>query len=219
MVYVDDLAKGFRLAAETLARLVVRTSSPGNEAPTLNELVGEIADVAHVRAVRWHLPVWPFWLWPRAACRGRLRAARPRRPPIFRRRGKVLHQQPLVRYRTRAARAQVYAQGFAHEGIGRTLNFTATSWARSRLSVARLRPSTRRAWWSVSSTESATSVTRQRCCFVIDRDPRGRFAFAPLQSEYAAGLCAGYRYSGTPSPASSWSRMGSDRSSAALSGR
>ena len=31
--------------------------------------------------------------------------------------------------------------------------------------------------------------------FVIDRDPRGRFAFAPLQSEYAAGLLREHEYS------------------------
>jgi nucleoside-diphosphate-sugar epimerase len=62
MVYVDDLTRGFRLAAES-PRAVGRTYIvAGNEAPTLNQLVHEIADVAQVAPPRSHLPVWPFWL-------------------------------------------------------------------------------------------------------------------------------------------------------------
>jgi dihydroflavonol-4-reductase len=60
MVYIDDLVEGFRLAAETpdaAGRTYIIT---GGQAPTLNELVNEIADVAHVPAPRFRLPVWPF---------------------------------------------------------------------------------------------------------------------------------------------------------------
>jgi dihydroflavonol-4-reductase len=62
MVYVDDLVAGFRLAAErpeAVGRTYILT---GEEAPTLRELVQEIAGVARVPAPRLRLPVWPFWL-------------------------------------------------------------------------------------------------------------------------------------------------------------
>jgi nucleoside-diphosphate-sugar epimerase len=62
MVYVDDLVAGFRLAAErpeAVGRTYILT---GEEAPTLRELVEEIAGVARVPAPRLRLPVWPFWL-------------------------------------------------------------------------------------------------------------------------------------------------------------
>jgi nucleoside-diphosphate-sugar epimerase len=62
MVYGDDLVAGFRLAAErpeAVGRTYILT---GEEAPTLRELVEEIAGVARVPAPRLRLPVWPFWL-------------------------------------------------------------------------------------------------------------------------------------------------------------
>jgi nucleoside-diphosphate-sugar epimerase len=62
MVYVDDLVEGLRLAAErpeAVGRTYILT---GEEAPTLRELVREIAGVARVGAPRLRLPVWPFWL-------------------------------------------------------------------------------------------------------------------------------------------------------------
>ena len=62
MVYVDDLVEGFRLAAErpeAVGRTYILT---GQEAPTLRELVQEIAAIARVPAPRLRLPVWPFWL-------------------------------------------------------------------------------------------------------------------------------------------------------------
>jgi len=62
MVYVDDLVEGFRLAAErpeAVGRTYILT---GEEAPTLGELVQEIAGIARVPAPRLRLPVWPFWL-------------------------------------------------------------------------------------------------------------------------------------------------------------
>jgi dihydroflavonol-4-reductase len=62
MVYVDDLVEGFRLAAERpegVGRTYILT---GEEAPTLRELVQEIARVARAPVPRLRLPVWPFWL-------------------------------------------------------------------------------------------------------------------------------------------------------------
>ena len=58
----------------------------GTEAPTLNELVGEIAKVAHVSSPRFHLPVWPFWL-AGAVCEA-VCIPFGIEPPIFRRRVK-----------------------------------------------------------------------------------------------------------------------------------
>jgi nucleoside-diphosphate-sugar epimerase len=62
MIYVDDLVEGLRLAAETPAAVGRTYILTGEEAPTLRELVQEIASVARVRAPRLRLPVWPFWL-------------------------------------------------------------------------------------------------------------------------------------------------------------
>jgi nucleoside-diphosphate-sugar epimerase len=86
MVYVDDLIEGIRLAGETpnaVGRTYILT---GEEAPTLKELVSEIAEVARVRAPRWHLPVWPVWL-AGAICEAVCVPLRVE-PPIFRRRVK-----------------------------------------------------------------------------------------------------------------------------------
>lgn len=86
MVYVDDLIEGFRLAGEhpdAAGRIYIIT---GREAPTLRELVDEIAEIAEVPAPRLRLPVWPFWLLG-AACEAVCVPLRIE-PPIFRRRVK-----------------------------------------------------------------------------------------------------------------------------------
>src|SRR6476469_1004724 len=67
MVYVDDLVDGFLLAGEhpdAAGRTYILT---GREAPTLRELVNEIAEVANVPPPTLRFPVWPFWLLG-AAC-------------------------------------------------------------------------------------------------------------------------------------------------------
>jgi dihydroflavonol-4-reductase len=120
MVYVDDLVKGFRLAAETPAAAGRTYIITGAEAPTLNELVEEIADVAHVRAVRWHLPVWPFML-AGAVCEA-ICVPFGVEPPIFRRRVKFFTNNRW--FDTERARREL---GYSprvrlHEGIGRTLH-------------------------------------------------------------------------------------------------
>jgi nucleoside-diphosphate-sugar epimerase len=86
MVYVDDLVEGFLLAGEhpdADGRTYILT---GREAPTLRELVDEIAQVANVPPPRLRLPVWPFWLLG-AACEAVCVPLRIE-PPIFRRRVK-----------------------------------------------------------------------------------------------------------------------------------
>ena len=86
MVYIDDLVEGIRLAGESPAAAGRTYILTGDQAPTLKQLVGEIADIARVPAPRWHVPVWPVWL-AGALCEA---ACVPLRlePPIFRRRVK-----------------------------------------------------------------------------------------------------------------------------------
>jgi len=86
MVYVDDLVEGFLLAAErpeAVGRTYILT---GEEAPTLHELVQEIAGVARVPVPRLRLPVWPFWL-AGAVCEA-VCVPLGLEPPIYRRRVK-----------------------------------------------------------------------------------------------------------------------------------
>jgi nucleoside-diphosphate-sugar epimerase len=86
MVYVDDLIEGFLLAGEhrdAVGRTYILT---GREAPTLRELVDEIAEIADVPPPKLRLPVWPFWLLG-AACEAVCVPLRIE-PPIFRRRVK-----------------------------------------------------------------------------------------------------------------------------------
>jgi nucleoside-diphosphate-sugar epimerase len=120
MVYVEDLAKGIRLAAETPAAAGRTYIITGTEAPTLNELVEEIADVARVRAVRWHLPVWPFWL-AGALCEA-ICVPLGIEPPIFRRRVKFFTNNRW--FDTGRARRELGYSPIVrlHEGIDRTLN-------------------------------------------------------------------------------------------------
>jgi nucleoside-diphosphate-sugar epimerase len=120
MVYVEDLAKGIRLAAETRGAVGRTYIITGSEAPTLNELVEEIAEVARVRAVRWHLPVWPFWL-AGALCEA-ICVPLGIEPPIFRRRVKFFTNNRWFDT-ARARRELGYSPGVRlHEGIDRTLN-------------------------------------------------------------------------------------------------
>lgn len=86
MVYIDDLTEGLRQAAAApiaAGRTYILT---GEEAPTLNQLVVEIAGVARVPSPRLRLPVWPFWL-AGALCEA-VCVPFGAEPPIFRRRVK-----------------------------------------------------------------------------------------------------------------------------------
>lgn len=120
MVYVDDLIDGMVLAgnrAEADGRTYILT---GAEAPTLTELVNEIAEVANVPPPRVRLPVWPFWLLG-AACEAVCIPLRIE-PPLFRRRVKFFTSNRW--FDTSRARREL---GFApkvglHEGLERTLD-------------------------------------------------------------------------------------------------
>jgi nucleoside-diphosphate-sugar epimerase len=120
MVYIDDLTAGFRLAAESPAaagRVYILT---GNEAPTLQELVHEIAGVAQVKSPPFRLPVWPFWL-AGAVCEA-VCIPFGVEPPIYRRRVKFFTSNRW--FDTSRARTEL---GFApkvslREGLRRTLD-------------------------------------------------------------------------------------------------
>jgi nucleoside-diphosphate-sugar epimerase len=119
MVYVDDLIEGFRLAGEqpnAVGRTYIIT---GQEAPTLRELVDEIASVAQVSPPRIRLPVWPFWLLG-AACEA-VCVPFGIEPPIFRRRVKFFTSNRWFDT-TRARRELGYAPAVSlREGLARTL--------------------------------------------------------------------------------------------------
>jgi nucleoside-diphosphate-sugar epimerase len=119
MVYVDDLTEGFRLAGEhpeAAGRTYILT---GQEAPTLRELVREIAEVANVPAPRLRLPVWPFWLLG-AVCEAVCVPLRIE-PPIYRRRVKFFTNNRWFDT-TRARRELGYVPKMPlREGLARTI--------------------------------------------------------------------------------------------------
>ena len=119
MVYVDDLVEGIRLAGESpnaVGRTYILT---GEEAPTLAELVSEIADVARVPAPRWRVPVWPVWL-AGALCEAVCIPLRIE-PPLFRRRVRFFTSNRW--FDTSRARAELGYQPKVslREGLARTL--------------------------------------------------------------------------------------------------
>jgi nucleoside-diphosphate-sugar epimerase len=61
MVHVEDLARGMRLAAAHDAAVGEVFILTGDEAVTLNELVGRIARIYGVPRPRLRLPAWPFF--------------------------------------------------------------------------------------------------------------------------------------------------------------
>ena len=120
LVYVEDLAKGLVLAAETPSAIGRTYIITGNEAPTLNELVEEIAEVAHVRPFRLHLPVWPFLL-AGALCEA-ICIPLGIEPPIFRRRVRFFTNNRWFDT-SRAQRELGYTpKTRLHEGLARTLS-------------------------------------------------------------------------------------------------
>ena len=119
MVYVDDLTRAFRLAAAAPGVEGKSYIVAGSEAPTLNELVTEIAEVAQVTSPRLRLPVWPFWL-AGAVCEA-ICVPLGIEPPIFRRRVKFFTSNRW--FDTSRARREL---GFAprislRDGLRRTL--------------------------------------------------------------------------------------------------
>jgi dihydroflavonol-4-reductase len=120
VVFIDDLAEGFRLAAETPAAVGGIYIIAGTEAPTLQQLVEEIARAARVRPPRLRLPVWPFWLLG-AACEA-VCVPLGIQPPIFRRRVKFFTNNRW--FDTTRARTELgyVARVPLGEGLVRTLD-------------------------------------------------------------------------------------------------
>jgi nucleoside-diphosphate-sugar epimerase len=84
MVHVDDLVRGFLLAAERPEAVGEVFIIGGDQYVTLNELSERIAQVWQVPPPRLHVPVWPFYL-AGALCEAICVPLRVE-PPIFRRR-------------------------------------------------------------------------------------------------------------------------------------
>jgi nucleoside-diphosphate-sugar epimerase len=93
----------------------------GGEVTTLDELIGLIAEEAHVPRPRLRLPVWPFWM-AGAACEA-LCAPLGIEPPIYRRRVDFFTKSRA--FDISRARAELgYAPQVAlRDGIRRTLEW------------------------------------------------------------------------------------------------
>ncbi len=120
MVYIDDLTEGIRLAGETEGAVGRTYILTGREAPTLNDLVNQIADVAQVPPPSFRLPVWPFLL--AGAVFEAICVPLRLEPPIYRRRVKFFTSNRW--FDTSRARAEL---GFApkvplRDGLRRTLD-------------------------------------------------------------------------------------------------
>jgi nucleoside-diphosphate-sugar epimerase len=84
LTYIDDLVEGFLLCGEHPAAANRTYILAGGEVTTLNDLVGLIADVAGVKPLTWHVPVWPVWV-AGAVCEA-VCVPLGIEPPIYRRR-------------------------------------------------------------------------------------------------------------------------------------
>lgn len=124
LTYIDDLIAGFRLCATVPAAAGRTYILAGPEVPTLNELVGIVADAAGVAPPRLHLPVWPFWI-AGAVCEA---ACAPLgiEPPLYRRRVDFFTKSRA--FDISRARAELgYAPAIGlRDGVARTL-----AWYRS----------------------------------------------------------------------------------------
>ena len=94
LTYIDDLIEGFRLCGTAPAAAGRTYILAGGEVTTLNELTQLIAEEAHVPPPRLHLPAWP-------------------RTTNLSTSGRLLHEEPRVRYLSRAGRAGIRAPGRA----------------------------------------------------------------------------------------------------------
>jgi dihydroflavonol-4-reductase len=121
LTYIDDLVEGFRLCATVPAAAGRTYILAGDEVTTLNELVGVIAEEAHVPSPRMHLPVWPFWI-AGALCEA-VCAPLGIEPPIYRRRVDFFTKSRAFDI-TRARTELGYLPKVGlHEGIRRTLEW------------------------------------------------------------------------------------------------
>jgi nucleoside-diphosphate-sugar epimerase len=119
LTYIDDLVDGFHLcgtARDAAGRTYILA---GGEVTTLNALVQIVAEEAHVKPPRLHLPVWPFWI-AGALCEA-VCAPLGIEPPIYRRRVDFFTKSRAFDIsRARAELGYVPKVGL-HEGIARTL--------------------------------------------------------------------------------------------------
>ena len=127
LTYIDDLVEGFRLCGEVPAAAGRTYILAGGEVTTLNELVNRIAAQAGVQPIRWHLPVWPFWV-AGAACEA-VCAPLGLEPPLYRRRVDFFTKSRAFDI-TRARRELGFAPAVGlTEGITRTLKwYTREGW-------------------------------------------------------------------------------------------
>jgi len=121
LTYIDDLVEGFRRAGGEAAAANRTYILAGGEVTTLNELVALIAEGAHVRPPRLHLPVWPFWV-AGALCEA-VCVPFGIEPPLYRRRVDFFTKSRAFDI-TRARREIGYAPRVGlREGIARTLGW------------------------------------------------------------------------------------------------
>jgi nucleoside-diphosphate-sugar epimerase len=121
LTYIDDLVDGFQLCGEHPAAANSTFILAGREAPTLNQLVATVADVAGVPAPRRHLPVWPFWA-AGALCEA-VCVPLGIEPPLYRRRVDFFTKSRAFDT-SRARTALGYDPKIGvHDGISRTLDW------------------------------------------------------------------------------------------------
>jgi nucleoside-diphosphate-sugar epimerase len=121
LTYIDDLVKGFRLCGEVPAAAGRTYILAGGEVTTLDELIGLIAEEAHVPRSRLRLPVWPFWL-AGAACET-VCAPLGIEPPIYRRRVDFFTKSRAFDISRARAELGYAPQVTLREGIRRTLEW------------------------------------------------------------------------------------------------
>jgi len=121
LTYIDDLVKGFRLCGEVPAAAGRTYILAGGEVTTLDELIGLIADEAHVPRPRLRLPVWPFWM-AGAACEA-LCAPLGIEPPIYRRRVDFFTKSRAFDISRASAELGYAPQVGLRDGIRRTLEW------------------------------------------------------------------------------------------------
>lgn len=121
LTYVDDLVEGFRLCGEVAGAAGRTYILAGGEVTTLDELIGIIADEAHVPKPSVRLPVWPFWI-AGAVCEA-ICTPLGVEPPIYRRRVDFFTKSRA--FDISRARAELgYAPSVTlREGIRRTLEW------------------------------------------------------------------------------------------------
>lgn len=125
LTYIDDLVEGFRLCGEVPAAAGRTYILAGGEVTTLDELIGLIADEAHVSPPRLRLPVWPFWM-AGAACEA-VCAPLGLEPPIYRRRVDFFTKSRAFDISRARAELGYQPQIPLREGIRRTLDWYRSS--------------------------------------------------------------------------------------------